>query len=73
MPQTVYRFRRYDITLDEMVTSKRWATEKCIKELRAELVGDGISIPDEHIGREYAGMTARGFDPYHPPRKDFGR
>ncbi len=57
----VYKFRRYEIVKDELVTSKRYATEDRIEEICAEKIeGSGIDIDD---GLLESGMTEIGFQP----------
>ncbi|MFT4273088.1 MAG: hypothetical protein QM578_18925 [Pantoea sp.] len=58
----VYKFRRYEITTDEVVTGKRYATEQGIKQLCAEIIlGTGVDISDVFVDAD--GMVKRGVDP----------
>ena len=58
----VYRFRRYDISSDEYVTSRRWAILETINLIRAEaLIHTERLVDPNSLNAE--GMTERGFDP----------
>lgn len=69
---TVYRFQAWDIVNDCFQRSSRWATKEAIDRARGEIIGEAAEIEDRFLGPEIVGMTARGFDPQHPPRNDFG-
>jgi hypothetical protein len=62
----VYRFRMWDVAADGFTLSTRWATRERIQAMGGERVGGGVEVPDEWVGGEIAGMTARGFDPLSP-------
>ena len=60
MPK-VFKFRRYDITQDDYVTSTRMATRKKIKELGAEVVPDTEAKVDDEDVKD--GLTEKYFRP----------
>lgn len=68
---TVYRFRTWDITNDCFQNSQRWATDEAIKRVMGEKISEGVEVEDRFLGAEVDGMTARGFDPNHPPLEGF--
>jgi len=70
---TVFRFCTWDITNDCYQDSKRWATKEAIRRVMGEIISEGVEIDERFLGGEIPGMTARRFDPHHPPRRDFGR
>jgi hypothetical protein len=37
--------------------------------MSGEIISDDAEIDDQILGGEVDGMTARGFDPCHPPRR----
>jgi hypothetical protein len=56
----VYGFQKYDIERDEMIRSKRMATQERIRELGCEVIeGTGIQIPSTLLDEN--GL-------YHPPQ-----
>jgi hypothetical protein len=57
----VFRFRMYDITRDDYVTSTRMATKKKIKEIGGEIVPDSEAKIDDASLTD--GLTARYFEP----------
>jgi len=67
----VFRFRTWDIASDEYRNSQRWATEEAIERVQGERISEGVEVDDRFLGQEVDGMTARGFDPHHPPTGDF--
>lgn len=66
----VYRFRTWDIANDCYRNSQRWATRDAIARVMGEVIGDGVEVDDGFLGQEVDGMTARNFDPQHPPSSD---
>jgi|HubBroStandDraft_4_1064222.scaffolds.fasta_scaffold05043_3 hypothetical protein len=68
---TVYRFRTWDITNDCYRESGRWATKEAVERVSGETISEGVEIDYRYLGHEVDGMTARGFDPHHPPSSDF--
>jgi len=60
---TVYRFQSYDITSDQIIVSKRWATQETIEHVCGQRIGEGVTVDDGLLGAEIDGMTAIGFDP----------
>jgi hypothetical protein len=66
----VFRFRTWDITNDCYRNSQRWATKDAIQRVVGEAISEGVEIDDTFLGDEVDGMTARGFDPRHPPLSD---
>ena len=62
----IYRFKVYDIQHDEAVISKRWGTEKAIKEIACGQVlqETGVEVDDSLIHSDIEGFTERGFDPH---------
>ncbi len=69
----VYRFRAWDIAHDCYRNSQRWATKEAIERVSGEPISEGVEVDDGFLGGEVDGMTARGFDPCHPPRREFSR
>jgi hypothetical protein len=60
----VCRFRKYDVTTDENQVSKRWATREAIERIGGEeIIETETEVDPSAVGRDIAGMTARGFDP----------
>jgi hypothetical protein len=61
---TVYRFKVYDITTDEIRLSRRWGTREGIKAARgAPLEETATEVDSALVGQEVEGLTARDFDP----------
>lgn len=61
----VYRFEMYDVHVDEMQQSRRWATLEAIERVGGQaLVHTKIEVDDSHLGAEVAGMTDRNFNPH---------
>ena len=67
----VFRFRTWDISNDCYQESRRWATKEAINRVMGEVISEGVEIDDGLVGGEVDGMTARGFDPHHPPSSGF--
>lgn len=67
----VFRFRSWDIANDCFQESRRWATKEAIQRVMGEAVGGGVEVEERLLGGEVDGMTARGFDPQHPPSSNF--
>lgn len=60
----VYRFRLYDISRDDQVTSRRWGTREAIVRLGGEVLEDtAIEVESSVLGSEIGGLSERGFDP----------
>jgi hypothetical protein len=70
---TVFRFESWDVKTDQFIRSSRWATRQRIESLPARIVGDGVEVPDEVLGREIDGMTDRNFDPHRTTPGEFQR
>ena len=62
MPK-VYKFRKYDISSDETITSRRWATREAIKAVCGEVVEDTETEIDASF-LDNNGMTERNFEPH---------
>jgi hypothetical protein len=58
----VYRFEFFDG--NDYMLSSRWATrDRVAQNPWARIIGDGVEVADELVGKEIEGMTARNFDP----------
>jgi uncharacterized protein with FMN-binding domain len=63
---TIYRFKLYNITIDESRESRRWATLEAIERIHGEVLKDTATQVDASaVATDEAGMTVVGFDP-HP-------
>lgn len=62
----VYRFRKYDVSSDEMQTSRRMATREVIERVvQGEVIKESeLDVDQSMLGEEIPGMTARGFGPH---------
>jgi hypothetical protein len=59
---TVYRFRVYDVTNDEMKQSTRWGTAERIKEISGQICLDTATEVDEsEVNSDIPGLTKRGW------------
>jgi len=64
----VYRFKKYDITTDQMQMSRRMATPEAIDRIGGEIIkSECLEVTPENVGGEYEGMTDRGFWLAHSP------
>jgi hypothetical protein len=62
---TVYRFTKYDISVDNNTKSRRWATREAIERVGGEVLEDTATEVDPvFLGDEIDGMTERNFDPH---------
>lgn len=59
----VFRFEKYDITIDEWQTSRRWATEDAIEEVGGRAIASSVQVDQTVLGGEVKGMTNRDFNP----------
>jgi hypothetical protein len=68
---TIYQFQVYDIRSDSIIKSKRWGTEKAIREIACgEMLKDtGVEAEESVVQSDIHGFTEIGFDPN--PRGDF--
>jgi len=67
---TVYRFKLYNITTDENLQSRRWATLEAIERIHGEVLKDTATEVDASaVATDHAGMTVVGFNPH--PRTGF--
>lgn len=66
MKVKVYQFECYDITSDQLIRSKRWATTAAIAKIPGaiQIPGSGIEVEDDVVESDIDGMTEIGF---HPP------
>jgi hypothetical protein len=61
---TVYRWRKYDIVMDENQKSRRWATLDAIERAGGEPVDYvGCEIDEAELDPSTPGMTPRGWTP----------
>jgi hypothetical protein len=61
----VYRFRRYDIAIDDYRYSTRMATKEFINRIGAEIIPGSETEIDTNLLSE--GMTQKDFDPNRKP------
>lgn len=68
---TIYKFEVYDIQSDQTLRSKRWGTEKAIKDIAHGRVLEhtGIDVDETVIASDIHGFTERDFNPQ--PRSGF--
>jgi hypothetical protein len=69
---TVYRFETWDHFHGEIRPSDRWGTKEAIESesVRGRLISEGVEVDDSVLDPQVDGMTAVGFDPSKPPRRD---
>lgn len=61
---TVYRWSKYDISIDETRVSRRWGTREAIARHNGTVIEtDCAEVDASQIGTDVEGMTARGFNP----------
>ena len=62
---TIYRFMVYDVTSDEFIKSRRWATIEAIERVRGEVLKDtSVEVDPSVLDSEVSGMTVRDFSPH---------
>ena len=72
---TVYQFRVYDVTSDELRLSRRFATREAIHVIAhgQVLEGTATSVDERAIGADIPGMTAIDYQPPCKQRIGFQR
>jgi hypothetical protein len=58
--EDVYKYRHYDITIDDYVYSTRYATMRKINQIGGEPVYPGFRLDAKHL---IDGWTEKNFDP----------
>ena len=61
--EAVYRYRVYDIEIDDYRYSTRYATMHKINQIKADAVYPGVMIDPKYLKD---GWTEKGFDPVNP-------
>jgi hypothetical protein len=71
---TVFRFDVYDIRVDGMVRSRRWAIREAAEQIAHGVVDEAtaVDVPRAFLMGEIPGFTAIGFDPTKILHPDFG-
>ncbi|OWY35315.1 hypothetical protein [Herbaspirillum aquaticum] len=61
----VYQFECYDITSDQFIRSRRWATTAAIAMIPGArpLPGFGVEVEEDLVESDIEGMTEIGFNP----------
>jgi hypothetical protein len=63
--EACYRYRIYDITIDDYRYSTRYATNHKINRIHAEPVYPGVRIDEKYLTE---GWTDKNFDPANPSK-----
>jgi hypothetical protein len=61
----IYQFECYDITSDQFIRSRRWATKAAIAKIPGArpLPDSGIEVEKDLVESDIEGMTEIGFNP----------
>ena len=65
---TLYRWRKYAMSLDQMITSRRWGTREAIAEMGGEILEEtAVQVDATAVQSDVPGLTAMDYMPPQPP------